>query len=267
MNGLMIAHIQIRRDAAGRYSLNDLHQAAGGEPRHQPAFWMRNAQTKALIGELGASADLQTPFATVNDGRNNGTYVVKELVYAYAMWISPHFHLQVIRAYDAMNREPAVQPSPRLDEVLNDPSAMRGLLLSYCEKVLDLQAANEAMQPSVQAFRRIAEADGSLSLREAAKLLQYPERRLAQWMHAQGWLFRGPRGGWMGYAEKTRAGYLTHKVTSYFDSQSQQEKISQQVRVTPEGLTRLAEKLSSDSLEEKRKFLLQRFPNGVVNPV
>lgn len=101
---LIVSSVNIRQDSEGRFRLNDLHKAAGGESKHQPAFWLRSNQTQELIDEITNSANLQSlPVASVG-GRNGGTYVCKELVYAYAMWISPRFHLQVIQAYDALVR-------------------------------------------------------------------------------------------------------------------------------------------------------------------
>lgn len=97
MNELVIANTAIRQDADGRYCLNDLHRAAGGEKRHQPSDWLRLDQTKELVAEVEIPGN-----PGIQSKQGLGTFVAKELVYAYAMWISPAFHLQVIRAYDAM---------------------------------------------------------------------------------------------------------------------------------------------------------------------
>lgn len=107
---LIVADVNVSQDQHGRFSLNDLHRAAGGRAIHKPAQWLRTDQTKSLIAELGNGADLHRldpetqslePVSTV-EGRSGSTFVVRELVYAYAMWISATFHLKVIRAYDAM---------------------------------------------------------------------------------------------------------------------------------------------------------------------
>ncbi|WP_347016427.1 KilA-N domain-containing protein [Acinetobacter seifertii] len=107
---LVIGEFSIRQDEDGRYCLNDLHKASGNNKKHQPAYFIRNQQTKDLIIEI-ENYDLQICRSkqAVNSikgkGLEQGTYVVKELVYAYAMWISPKFHLMVIRAYDSLVME------------------------------------------------------------------------------------------------------------------------------------------------------------------
>lgn len=82
------------------YSLNDLHKSSGGENKHKPSYFMSNQQTKEFIQEL----DNQNINAyCIKQGSKGGTFVCRELVYAYAMWISAKFSLMVIRAFDNLN--------------------------------------------------------------------------------------------------------------------------------------------------------------------
>ena len=51
-NSIEIAHITIQQDEKGRYCLNDLHAASGGDKRNQPSNFFRLDQTAALVNEL-----------------------------------------------------------------------------------------------------------------------------------------------------------------------------------------------------------------------
>ena len=101
-NSIVISDIKIHMDAEGRYSLNDLHKAAGSEQKHKPVHWLATSQTKELIEEILKVGILTFKPTDIKKGRYGGTYVCKELVYSYAMWISAAFALKVIRAYDAL---------------------------------------------------------------------------------------------------------------------------------------------------------------------
>lgn len=86
----------------GLYSLNDMHVISGSDKKHQPHNFMRNQEVKDLIEELQCSSDMRNKqvFTKLVSGKNRGTYVCKELVYRYAMWVSSKFALIVIRTFD-----------------------------------------------------------------------------------------------------------------------------------------------------------------------
>ncbi|HAS6110587.1 TPA: KilA-N domain-containing protein [Vibrio vulnificus] len=116
------------------YSLNDLHKASGGHQKHKPVQFLRNQQTQELINEIdqsrnccfrekSQSANSHFAVNTKRGGCNSGTWVCKELVYSYAMWISPKFHLKVIRAFESISNHqtpPLPSPIPSSDFSLND---------------------------------------------------------------------------------------------------------------------------------------------------
>jgi hypothetical protein len=107
LSALQISDIAVRQDSQGRYCLNDLHKASGNNPKHKPTNFLRLETTKALRVEIDSFSDMRS-FEII---QGKGTYVVKELVYAYAMWISASFSLKVIRAYDAL-QHPSPSPLP-----------------------------------------------------------------------------------------------------------------------------------------------------------
>jgi hypothetical protein len=94
---LIIADVTIRQDSQNRYCLNDLHKAAGNTPKHKPSEWLRNKQTIELVAEIEKAG-----ISAIQSKQQLGTFAVKPLVYAYAMWISPVFNLHVIEAYEAL---------------------------------------------------------------------------------------------------------------------------------------------------------------------
>lgn len=249
-----IQGVDIRTDAQGRYCLNDLHRAAGGQAKDQPAFFMRRRETADLVAELvntenvrisvaaGASANSQTPVATLNDGHNNGTYVVKELVYAYAMWISASFHLKVIRAFDELVTS---QAAPAFNVPQTLPEALR-LAADLADKNASLTATIAEQTPKVEALDRIATSDGSLCITDAAKSLQLKPRQLFAWLSAHQWIYQRPgHSGWIAYQMRIQSGDLEHKVTLVQRSDGS-DKVVEQVRVTSKGLSRLAQALRSD---------------------
>lgn len=123
---LTVCGVAIKQDAEGRYCLNDFHRAAGDDQKHRPKYWLENCNTQALVAEIEKGG---FPPVSVKPGRNGGTFVVKELVYAYAMWISPKFHLEVIRSYDRLATEGVAVHASAAEAVLDDP-------LTYMEKVI-----------------------------------------------------------------------------------------------------------------------------------
>ena len=106
MSNLTILNNSIRQ-LDNLYSLTDLHRASGGEQKHKPVLFLSNQQTKELISEIEIESKVGIPTSvvkTVRGGKNPSTYACEELMLAYAMWISPKFHLVVLRAFLAMHR-------------------------------------------------------------------------------------------------------------------------------------------------------------------
>ncbi|UWQ05929.1 KilA-N domain-containing protein [Aliiroseovarius crassostreae] len=78
-------------DEHGRFNLNALHKARGGEKSKQPSIWSVNKAAKELIAEIDRSRNSGiAPLDTIKGGSGaQGTFAHELLAVSCAGWISP----------------------------------------------------------------------------------------------------------------------------------------------------------------------------------
>ncbi|MEN5171472.1 phage antirepressor KilAC domain-containing protein [Acinetobacter higginsii] len=174
---------------------------------------------------------------TGEQGKRDSIIVVAQLC--------PEFTARLVDRWQELEAQVAKPIDPM--KLLADPHALRNALLTYSEKVIELEQQVEVMQPTIEAFDRIATADGSFCLTDTAKALQMRPKDLISWLNQKQWIYkRTGSAHYLGYQEKVQSGYLEHKVTEITRGDGS-AKITEQVRVTPKGLTKLSKLLGNQN--------------------
>ncbi|MDC5188168.1 phage antirepressor KilAC domain-containing protein [Acinetobacter baumannii] len=185
---------------------------------------------------MGRSRITQVYTFTGEQGKRDSIIVVAQLC--------PEFTARLVDRWQELEAQVAKPIDPM--QLLADPNLLRNALLTYSEKVIELGQKVEVMQPTVEAFDRIATADGSLCLTDTAKALQMRPKDFISLLNRKQWIYK--RAGathYVGYQDKVQSGYLEHKVMEVTRGDGS-TKITEQVRVTPKGLTKLSKLLGNN---------------------
>ena len=181
-NQIQLYDTQIRQDEQGRFCLNDLHRASGGNPIHAPSQFLRLKGTKDFVQVLDShNANMHSALEIINGGMNQGCYADEKIVYKYAAWISPEFEVKVYETFDkAVKGELNQKPTALIPQSFSE-----ALMLAA-----QLQAEKERNAPKVAFVDHYVEVGTSKSFRETAKILKMPERALVNRLVEDKYLYR-----------------------------------------------------------------------------
>jgi phage regulator Rha-like protein len=218
-----------RRDGAA--AMSSLQIADLVEKRHDNV--KRTIETLAGQGVIEFPQSEEIPTATKpvsvyvfsgERGKRDSIVVVAQL--------SPEFTARLVDRWQELERRAA---APVIPQTL--PDALR-LAADLAEGKERAESALALAAPKAAALDIIAYSEGSFTITTSAKTLQVRPKFLFSWLRNNGWIYR--RGDDLhGYQDKVQAGLLIHKVTLLSRADTS-DKVVEQVRVTPKGLTRLA---------------------------
>jgi Rha family phage regulatory protein len=198
---------------------------------------------RAMLVELHGEGGVLKFEHTHQDPQNGQSYPIYRLPKRETLILVSGYRLELrAKIIDRWQELERVASDPMA--ILNDPASLRQLLGGYTEKVLVLEGHVAALEPKAVAYDRLATADGSLNITEAAKTLQVQPGHLFKFLRTHGWIYkRAGSATDVAYQDKIGSGLLEHKVTTVIRSDGSEKTVTQ-VRITAKGLTRLARDLA-----------------------
>lgn len=242
MNALIpIEARQIDGEAIQTVNARDLHGFL--EVGKDFSTWIKNRIEQYEFAE-------NRDFATFEAAPQNGGAGNRGVRVEYALSLSMAKELAMVERNDKgkQARQYFIECERRANAPQIDPASLTRMDLiklameAEAERLaLEHQVAEQA--PKVAALERIADAEGSLCMRDAAKALQVRPIDLKNWLIVNRWIYGRPgHSGWLAYQDRIQQGVLCHKVSTLLREDGT-EKVVEQMRITPKGLARIAEQL------------------------
>ncbi|MET2988793.1 hypothetical protein G5B88_14715 [Herbaspirillum seropedicae] len=146
------------------------------------------SDTRKMLEELHGASNLLKFEATYRNEQNKEQPAFA-LPYRETMILVSGYKLalraKIVDRWQELEQQRA-QPLPQL----NDPAFLRSTLLTYTEKVLELEATVAEQAPKVEGFECIANSSGAMTIRAAAKAAQMKEMYFRAMLMEIGWTFK-----------------------------------------------------------------------------
>ena len=174
----------------------------------KPSEWLRWDRTVELLKAVEASRENDISLAGIpairvgKGGNDPSTYVSWELIYAYAMWVSPEFHVKVIQTFHK------VQMDER-EKLQNDAALYQALSMSST----DMLISEAALTLGVKRHRLFSHLSDTL-----------------MWIYKRG-------AKWWPSQKAVEDGFVARRLHSYTDESGQHR--SYQAVITERGLTKV----------------------------
>jgi phage antirepressor YoqD-like protein len=169
--------------------------------------------------------------ANANGTQSMGAMLTHDQCFLVLMRESKAVRRQALARIKAKAAQPVALP--------NYTEALRQLA-DQIERNEQQAAALTIATPKAEALDRLAAADGSMCITDAAKSIGIKPKALFAWLMAHEWIYRRPgKASYLAYQTRIQQGVLEHKVTTV-QRDDGTDKVCEQVQVTPKGLARLS---------------------------
>jgi phage antirepressor YoqD-like protein len=174
---------------------------------------------------------------TYTHPQNGQTYPQFLLNYRDTMLIASGYSVELRARVIDRWQELEAGAAPKLPQTFAE--ALR-LAAEQAEQIEQQAAALTIAAPKAEALDRLAAADGSMCITDAAKSIGIKPKALFAWLMAHEWIYRRPgKASYLAYQTRIQQGVLEHKVTTV-QRDDGTDKVCEQVQVTPKGLARLS---------------------------